>query len=175
MLILAACGSNEQSDMVNTDIKLRDSVFTSIQSQEANIKKIISSPNPSFDLSTATAIYNSYTFYASKFPADTLTPNFLFKASDIASSALNRNDDAIALLDKVVEKYPNFRRLPECYFLRGFFCQKNIADSAIARKYFDAMIEKFPNHSLTEQANQMKLLLGKTDEQIIKEFEGKNK
>jgi len=49
-----------------------------------------------------------------------MAPMCLFDAANISMS-LNQYQRAINLYDTVTVKYPSFKRIADCYFIRGLF------------------------------------------------------
>ena len=71
----------------------------------------------------------------------------------------------------VIGDYGDFAKVPECYFLKGFVYENNIKDIKQARIAYTEFITKFPNHDLRDDAEISMKNLGKTPEQIVREFE----
>lgn len=169
-----SCGNNESKiASQNTPQERKDSLLKAIDSAETLIKNNLNKSAISFEI--ANYAFLNYAAYAQSFPKDTITPYFLFKAADLSMSALKQPANAIVYLDKIVEHHKQFQKYPETLFLRGFCYQEYIKDTAMAAKNYRMLIDKYPNHLYSEQAGLLLGMMGKSDEQIIKEFEKKNK
>jgi len=148
---------------------LRQSCINAIHASETQLKTL-HTPDA--------AVYNNaitaYTRFADNFPNDTVSPAYLFNAAGIALS-LNQYQRAINLFDTINTKYPSFKKAADCIFIRGFIYDDKLKDTAKARAMYQQVIDKYPNDSLASQARAAIAILGKSYDEVIKEFEEKNK
>ena len=115
-----------------------------------------------------------YKKFADQHPKDSLAPVYLYKAANLLMNS-DKNDDAIALLDNIIKDYDNFGKIEEAYFLKAFIYDNNIKNINKARTAYTDFLKKFPKSDLADDAQISLDNLGKTPEQIIKEFELKMK
>lgn len=147
----------------------RQSCLDSIKSIEAKLKTI-QTPDPYI----YTRAINAYTRFANNFPDDTMAPACLFDAANISMS-LNQYQRALNLYDTISAKYPTFKRVPDCYFIRGFIYDDKLKDTAKARAMYQTVINKYPDNYYASQARGAIAILGKSYDEVIKEFNEKNK
>lgn len=114
-----------------------------------------------------------YTTYAEKFPDDSSSGSYLFKAGDI-SSKINETSQAIDLFGKMIQKYPNHKNAPFALFLQGFIYENQVGDNVKARPYYEAFLKKYPDHPIAGDVAFSLENLGKTPEELIKQFENNN-
>lgn len=124
-----------------------------------------------FDTTMALSLVNNYAKFADENPEDELTPNFLFKAGDL-SMALHKPSLAISYFDRIISNYADYEKLPYCMFLKGFIYEDQIGDLKKAKANYEEFIERFPDHDMTEAARFSIKNLGKSPEELIREFEG---
>jgi outer membrane protein assembly factor BamD (BamD/ComL family) len=124
------------------------------------------------DAERAKNIIALYTEYASKYGQDTLSPVFLFKAADM-SAKINETAQAISLFGKFTEQYPEHPNAAYALFLQGFIYENQIGDPAKARPYYEKFLEQFPDHPLTNDVRFSLENLGKSPEELIREFESR--
>lgn len=107
---------------------------------------------------------------------DSLAPVFLLKAGQIASS-INNIPQAQVCFEKCYKDFPDFKNRGAAMFLLAQLYDEAsmLNDEEKARELYGKIINEFPNTEWAKQADDARALLGKTDEQIIKEFEAKNK
>jgi len=110
-----------------------------------------------------------YQDYATVFPEDSLSAEYLFRSADL-NMRLGRGEDALADLDAVIAKYPNYERLPECYFMKGFVYENVLYYIDYARKAYYDFVAKFPSHKLALDASILITLLDKSPEEIVASF-----
>jgi len=120
----------------------------------------------------ADSVIAMYLDYATRFPKDTLAPNFLFRAGDLANS-VKEFPHAIAFLGMITEKYPDYHKAPLALFLQGFIAENNMGDLKAAKGYYEAFLKKYPNHKLAQHAQASLDNLGKSPDELIKSFEEK--
>lgn len=108
-------------------------------------------------------------------PNDTLAPVFLLKAGQIAAS-INNLPQAQVCFEKCYKDFPNFNNRGAAMFLLAQLYDEvsQLNDEDMARELYGKIIHNFPGTEWARNAVQARDLLGKTDEQIIKEFEKKN-
>lgn len=164
--LFSSCGN---SGNANKNGISRQACIDSIKSIEAKLKTT-QTPNPY----TYNLAITDYTRFANNFPNDTLAPLCLFDAANISMS-LAQYQRAINFYDTVSTKYPTFKRVADCYFIRGFIYDDKLKDTAKARAMYQTVIDKYPHDSITSQARAAISILGKSDDEIIKQFEEKNK
>lgn len=115
-----------------------------------------------------------YIEFADEFPKDTITANYLYKAANLSMNT-NRNENAITYLDRVINGYPDYGKLPETYFLKAFIYDNNIKNMNKAREAYMAFLQKFPKSDLADDATISLDNLGKTPEQIVTEFQAEER
>lgn len=149
----------------------KDKLISQISDIEKNL---ISAQNPVPDKEKVKEIIELYEKYVKSFPSDTLSPVYLYKAAELSMNT-GQSDEAIKYYDRIIAEYYEFEKLPECYFLKAFVYENYLKNINLAREAYNEFIKKYPNHELTDDAILSLGNLGKTPEQIIMEFEQKNR
>lgn len=154
-LCLSSCGkSREESIKKITDL-------------EARTEKESGSPSEaqlSYDLEVL------YTDFAQRFPEDSMAPAYLFKAID-RNVKMGWGDRAVKAADLFLNKYPNDRRAPDALFYKAFVYDNQLNDDVSAGTFYNEFIQKYPKHPFAPSAEASIRNLGKTDEELIREFE----
>lgn len=135
-------------------------------------KSLVEASKGMLNKQKAIELINVYQGFASSYPADTLTPVYLFKMAELQMQAVSPQE-AILSLDRIRKEYPEFRKAPECLFLKGFIYENNLNDLNKARRYYNEFLEKYPNHYFAKDAKVLIQNLGKSPEELVKEFEAK--
>ncbi|MCD4746171.1 MAG: tetratricopeptide repeat protein [Bacteroidales bacterium] len=135
---------------------------------------LFSDENKMIDKAKAYELIKAYTDFAEKYPDDIRTPEILFKAGDMS---MNLSDavQSIKLFEQIIEQYPDYEKVAQCLFLTGFIYENNLNDLNKAKKIYTEFIEKYPENEFADDAQVSIENLGKTPEQLIKEFEEKTK
>lgn len=129
--------------------------------------------NGEFNKTKALGLVNNYAIFADENPDDERSAAFLFKAGDI-SMGLENAELAISYFDKVIDNYPDYEKIPYCMFLKGFVYENNLNDLDKAREAYSEFIKEYPDHDMTEAAVFSLKNLGKSPEELIREFEDQN-
>lgn len=114
----------------------------------------------------------SYESYASRFPDDAGTPDYLFKAAGIAMNTGN-GARAIELYDRLMAGYAAHPKAELALFFKGYVQENLMKNLEQAKETYLLFIEKFPDNEFADDARASIDNLGKTPEQMIREFEAK--
>ncbi|MBN2745285.1 MAG: tetratricopeptide repeat protein [Bacteroidales bacterium] len=137
---------------------------------EAEEQKIAQAINAPLDVEVAKRLIDLYTDFIANFPSDTLSPKYLFKIGEIQMN-IGENQLAINSLDSLIHNYPLVDLVPQAIYLQGFIWEDRIHSTEKAKIAFESLIERFPDHELSENAKLYIQVLGKSPEDLIKEFE----
>ncbi|MEZ5172048.1 MAG: tetratricopeptide repeat protein [Bacteroidia bacterium] len=123
------------------------------------------------------AAYNlqvAYTDFQEKFPEDELSSEYLFKAADLGIN-MGWGESSIKILEKFISLYPDNKRTPEALFYIAYVYDNIENDDVKAGENYRAFLQKYPDHAFAESAQSSIQALGKSDEELIREFEEKMK
>lgn len=126
------------------------------------------------DKDKAMNMIDSYLEYVEKFPEDTLSPEYLFKASEIAMN-FEQPHNSVRYLQQIENNYPEYEKYPTCIFMIGHVYDYYIGDLAKAKKYYTKYIDNYPDHTFVKDAKGALTFMGMTDDQLIDLFEDINK
>ncbi len=155
---MAACGSNKEEAL--TKIK------------ELEGKLLDANGNPK-DEASAYNLQVAYDDFSERFSDDPQASEYLFKAATISIN-LNWGESAVKILDKFILKYPESTRAPEALFFLGYVHDNQINDDVKAGEYYNQFLKKYPGHTFAKDAEASIRNLGKTDEELMREFEKMN-
>lgn len=127
------------------------------------------------DVQKAGAMIELYKDFAGRFPDDSLSPELLFKAADIASG-FNREREAISMFEQIEKRYPDSRKASISLFMEGFVYENRLRDNVQAEAKYEEFLRRYPQHQLASSAKASleQLRLGLTTEDLIRLFEAKN-
>ncbi len=166
-LLLFSCGGGKNGKMDSAE--LRKSGIDSIHSVEAKLRNLTTADPTLYNKALLT-----YSSFATNFPDDTMAAYCLFRAANYASN-LNQYQRALSIYDTISKKYPNFKGGAECLFNQAFIYDDKLKDTAHAHKFYQMVIDKYPHTKLDSDAHAAISQLGKSTDEIIREFEEKNK
>jgi TolA-binding protein len=170
-IILSAisCG-NEEKPVEQPKKELPRQMFVDqIKRYEAEMHRSLQ-----LDPNTATLAVKAYDDFYKNFPNDSLTPDFIFKAGEISTANL-QYPQALMYYETITTKYPTFKLAPESLYLQAYLLDNFLNDEAKAKVIYEQVITKYPDLPYANDAKAAIKNLGKSDEELIKEFQKKNK
>lgn len=167
-LLICSCGNEEKHEVVTKQYP-RETLLDQIKKYEAEMhKSMVLDPN------LATIAVSAYDNYVKNYPDDSLAADFLFKAGEI-STANQQYKQALMYYEIITSKYPKFKYAPESLYLQGYLLDNFLNDDVKAKIVYEEVITKHPELSYAQDAKAAINNLGKSDEELIREFEKKNK
>jgi len=118
----------------------------------------------------ALELVDMYIAYTDKYPDDSMAVEYLFKSAEFCLN-LGEGRRAIELYDRVIMEYPNFHKVPECFFLKGYVYENYLNDLEMAKLIYTQFIERYPDNEFADDAQVSIQNLGKSPEELIKQFE----
>ena len=137
----------------------------------ANEQKLYGDSAAVLDKKSAIITVRDYQSFATRFPKDSLAAEYLFKASDLLMN-MGRPQQTVFTFNEIIQKHPDFNKMPTCYFLRAFVYDDQLKDYKAAEKYYKEFLEKYPDSDFADDTQMLLKNLGKTPEELIKEFSG---
>ncbi len=127
------------------------------------------------DVAVANNAIRAFTDYAFYCESDSLSPIFLVKTAQIAMSINNPNQAKVAL-DRILSNYPKFKNKPAAIFMLAqlYDEQTLLNDETEAKKLYEQLVYEYPKSDWASSAKAAIKLLGKSDQQIVNEFNKKN-
>ena len=157
VLMMLSCGEKMSVEKIN---ELESKVFAK--------DAVLSSEN-------VIQLVDAYVLFAEQNPNDQQTPDFLFKALDVAVGVNAEGPQkAIDIANVLIEKYPDFEMTPMAMFIKGFVYENMIGDLQNAEVTYRQFIEKYPNNPMVEDVKSTLENLGLTPEELIRKFEEAN-
>ncbi|MCK5766045.1 MAG: tetratricopeptide repeat protein [Bacteroidales bacterium] len=131
---------------------------------------LFSSSEGFIDKAKALELVDLYVDYTNSYPDDSMAVEYLFKGAEFCLN-LGEGQRAITLYNRVIQDYPDFRKVPECLFLKGYVYENYLGDLDNAKAIYLEFIEKYPDNEFADDAEISIQNLGKSPEELIKQFE----
>lgn len=119
------------------------------------------------------ALAGNYVEYADKNPQDSLASEYLFKAADIYMNIAN-DEEAMKQLDKILKNYPDFKKRAEVTFLKAYIYENYQGKLAKAKEFYRNFLKEYPGHEFADDVEMSLKHLGKSPEELVKQFEKEN-
>lgn len=165
-LLVSSCGGDDKSE--NRTPVNRQDLINIIKSGEKELYASMQVDNVKGNMMIA-----NYIDFANNFPKDTLTPVFLFKAAEVAT-ATEQYPQALEYYKRITDNFPDYTLYQESLYLQAYLLDNFINDDAQAKAVYEQVIQKYPDSNFAKDSKDAINNLGKTDEELIREFEKKN-
>jgi tetratricopeptide (TPR) repeat protein len=156
-------------------------LFTSCKNaQEKQYEELVQIENSLFGEQTelndsiARLFLQKADLYSKEFKNDPKTAEIVFKQGEVLNG-LKSYEYAIRKFQQVFLVYPKSNKAAESIFLCGFIYDTYLQNYEEAGNYYRKFIRLYPNHTFVKDAKTSLENLGKTPEELVKEFELKNK
>lgn len=173
LIFTVSCGEQEadSKQLKKKDKDLTEAEFISLVEEQ---EMVIDSISPKFVRAEAEEMMKRYLRFTNHFPDHSKSPEFVFKAANIAIG-LNNVDKSIDLLHKVVDVYPDYKKAKEALYLLGFVYDYHANKKDKAEEIYNLVIEHYPHTDFANDAHERLKTLHMSDEDMIRMFEEKNK
>lgn len=139
----------------------------------SNLEKEMLNDSVSFNKERSEKILQLYTEFANEYPEHEKSSEYLFKAAEVANSLMISNE-AIRLYNDFYQKYPDNSKAPICLFIQAFIYETQLNELNVAKEYYQNFLIKYPDHELAKDAKFSLENLGKSVEDLLKDFQQKN-
>ncbi len=118
------------------------------------------------DTSYANSLITEYLNYVENHPGeDSIAAIYLYKAAEINNS-LGNHTKAITQFYDVHRKFPNTERAPYGLFTAGFVYYSDLNNKPVALQFYREFVDNYPNHALTESAQDLVKALSRTESDL---------
>lgn len=150
IVLLAACSTPDREKELNNI---------------AEHEQMLSAIDVSSDNDAAIELLALYRKFAADFPEDSLAPAYMTKAADLCIN-LGKSEEAVALLDSVINLYPGYDDIAGCYFLKGY-AYENAEQYEEAKEAYTYFVENYPDHYLATDTKVMLNYIGMNPEEMF--------
>lgn len=112
--------------------------------------------------------------YAALAPDSEKAPEWLYEAAELAGS-MHDYDKALALFQTISEKFPNYPKASQVLFMRAFTLDSELKRYDDAKILYQEFLQKYPSDEFADDAQFLLENLGKSEEEIIRGFQAKQK
>jgi outer membrane protein assembly factor BamD (BamD/ComL family) len=117
-----------------------------------NEMRLATEKNPSEpDLKLAMYLAQDYQNYDVKYPTDSLSPKFLFKAGQVIENVFEDKSRAAEIYFSIYKKYPKSKAAPYALFMTGNLFH-TVHDTVHSVEMLNFFMAKYPDHELKKDA-----------------------
>ena len=122
------------------------------------------------DTSGVKSLLVAYDAFVKEYPLDTNSANFLFKEADFYRY-LHQPKKSVEIYAGIYNNYPQYFKRPYALFMQGFIYENEIHNLDSAKLKYETFLRDFPKHPIAKDVAITLSNLGKSPEQMMKEFE----
>lgn len=162
-----ACQNNDKNN-ANSELDERQVLLDSITENEKALHADLE-----LDVTKADDMIQLYLQFANAYEGDSLAPEYLFRAAEIAMNA-GKPVDACSYLYRVESQYEDYANMPAVYLMLGFVHENMNGDKQNAEKYYQEFVNRYPDHERAEEVQHIIDNLHMSDLELIRQFEKQN-
>jgi tetratricopeptide (TPR) repeat protein len=142
------------------------------QSITAEEKELMSDSMPVPDSARAASLCARYVAFAEKYPEDSSSAEYLFRAADL-SQGIGNFEYSLRCYDSLLAAFPVSPKAAAALFMRAFLLDQRMGSKDEAVKAYESFLKAYPGHPLAASAevSLMQLQTGMTDEELVRSFE----
>ena len=168
-LLIVACTPPAGTDTDGVGATAADTISATVMAGRIRVQEDSLFASKIFDRPGAMAMLGVYEAFVRTFPKDTIAPEYLFRAAGLAK-ALGNADRGVQLYDRIITEYPSWRRITSAYYMKAFTIDDGLNDKEAAKKAYEEVIARFPDHAFAKDSRAMIENLQYTDEELIERF-----
>jgi TolA-binding protein len=139
-----------------------------------NEKKLVNDSTKMMNRPLAEEQLKAYNDFIDKFPDDPQSEKFLYNAARLADG-LGQSPVALEMYHRFYEKYPKNPDAPVALFMQGYIYEDKLKNLEKAKELYTIFLSTYPDNELAASAKFSLDNLGKSNDELIKMFEEKNK
>ncbi|MFN0031853.1 MAG: tetratricopeptide repeat protein [Flavobacteriales bacterium] len=176
-LILSSCDFEEGNNYDRPDAQTNDKSVASSTKDPLlidilDLEKRMAA-DTAFNRTRALRLFKDYQDYYNKHPHDTVAGNYLFQAGDLAQK-LGKQERAIELFIGFVEGFTASHRCDEAVYNVAYIYDARLGDKQQAKKYYNKVIELYPQSMWAHEAQGALRILSMSDEELRKFLKEQN-
>ncbi|HTA62218.1 MAG TPA: tetratricopeptide repeat protein [Bacteroidia bacterium] len=144
-----------------------------LQDQIKEMEKVLYASEV-LDVNKAKQMIRLYDTYHKNYYRDNVCPDYLFKAGEISENINQFNRAADFYRMCCAEYNDNFKLRAECLFRLANMYDYKLNDYIKAKQTYKQVIEQYPKTQLAKDAEAAIKMMGKSDADMVREFERKN-
>ncbi len=165
-LFLAGC----QTDSTKSPAAEKMDAATLSEKIGTSRSQIYNEKDNKFDREKAMEYIGYCQAYAKVAPQDPDAAKYLFQAAETARS-IKKYDLAMNIYDQIYSDFSSYPKAPQAMFLKAFTLDSEMGKFDQARAIYQGFLEKHPTDEFADDTKFLLENLGKSDEEIIKQFE----
>ncbi len=115
-------------------------------------------------------LMNTYLDFAELYAEDTLSPEFLFKAAELAMN-LKMPGRSIEVFQLLLNRYPDHSKAPYSLFMQAFIHENQLNQYDTAKALYQRFVDQYPHHELAGDARVSMDFIGLPLDELIKSWE----
>jgi len=173
--VLASCGAGEAKqedasvDESTAKVDVNKLNLNNLLAEIEKREKVLQS-SETLKKEDAVLLMEAYVAFSERFTNRENADEYLFKAGEIAMGQ-EMTVASIRYLTRLYDEFPRYEKRAYGLFLLGFVQENYSGNLDEAKRVYELFLTEFPNHEMADDAKASIKNLGKSPEEIIREFE----
>ena len=176
LLFLVAC----QSEQDKAAEKAKQDSVVKLQARQKYYDAVVAAENTLrnsksnvMDMKLASDALRAYSDFAVNYPNDSMTPEYYFRAADIAQGMRNYQQAAV-YLETIIGKYKGYPKYADACFVAAFIYDTYLEDvnhgGDRAKQLYQYVIDNYPKSSYADQSKVLIQYIGKPDSLMLNDI-----
>ena len=176
LLVFASCQSEKDkaAEKAKEDsivkMQARQKYYDAVVAAETTLR---SSKGSVMDMKLANDALRAYNDFTVNFPNDSMTPEYYFRAADIAQGMRNYQQAAV-YLETIIGKYKGYPKYADACFVAAFVYDTYLEDvnhgADRAKQLYQYVIDNYPKSSYADQSKVLIEYVGKPDSLMLNDI-----
>jgi tetratricopeptide (TPR) repeat protein len=168
-LACVACGDTHPADEAESRASAMTKEAADKISAIEDLETQVSADSSGQNMRVRQQLLVAYADFINYNNAEEMTPEYLFRSAKVANE-IGKPRKAIEHLINLHDGFPKYPRRTEAVFLIAFLYENMLNDREMAEKYYEQVVELYPESPWAEDAKASLKLLYLTDEEKIAKF-----
>lgn len=169
IIALAACGDSHPAGQAENSAKASTQEAADKIAAIADLEAQVQADSSGQNLRVRQQLLVAYADFINFHNSEEMTPEYLFRSAKV-SNEIGKPRKAIEHLINLHDGFPTYPRRTEAAFLIAFLHENMLNDREMAEKYYEKVVELYPESTWAEDAKASLKLLYLTDEEKIQKF-----
>lgn len=171
-ITIFSCGGTENKTNNNIEEKIpltemdKEQLFKELNVLKSNLFDTVELKT---NIEVAQQLLEGSKIYISKFSNEENIKDVTYRAVQ-ASEALGKNEEAVTHLNMLIRNHPSDSSVVDWMFERAFIYDAKLNNKELAKKYYQEVVNNFPEHDFGVNAKARLQNIDMTDEELIEQF-----
>lgn len=156
--------------IIAVSLLLAGCVNESVSERIARLEKQAFSTDGNVEPQMAEQLVNAYCDFATQYPDDEMSAEYLFKAIDVSMN-FDQPQKTLLIINELAQKYPDYEQTSTAIFVKGFIYETRYNNVEQAKAAYEEYLELYPDGALAPDCRASIENLGLSPDELVRKFE----